>query len=94
LRRDFVLTDESVGQLAIDLEFNWDEVVAAKLPGAAICHERLDGVEVFLAAERRSSSRQHLCRIGCLAKGEQRAGAERYRHQPHVPQDTHPLSPR
>src|SRR4029077_14117209 len=77
-------------QLTIDLKFNWDEVVAAKLAGAAICHERLDGVEVFLAAKRRSGSRQHLCGVGCLAKRKQRARSERCCHQPQVPHNAHP----
>src|ERR1041385_1769305 len=43
LRRDLVLADELVRQLAVDLEFDGDKVVAANLTRAARGVERGDG---------------------------------------------------
>src|SRR5262249_48657784 len=52
LRREFVLADVTIRQLAVDLELDRNEVVAAELTGAAGGDERLHGGELPLAAER------------------------------------------
>ena len=67
LRRNLVFPYVAIGQFAVQLEFDRNQVVPAKLPRSAVRHERPYPAEVFLAAQRRPRRRQHGARISRLA---------------------------
>src|SRR5262249_41294379 len=93
LRRNLVLADVLVRQLAIDLEFDRDEVLAADLPRPSGGGEALDAGDLLLAAERLACSREHFRRIGRgrLRGGDRRGGARRGNE---TTDDTHRSAPR
>src|SRR5581483_9218968 len=88
--------DVLVGELARDLEFDWDEVVAAELARPSGGDERRDRGEVLLASEGDARRGEHLSGVARLSAhsgvSHQHTGREHQRQRPRDPR--HQLPPR